>query len=1138
MGFSKPNRFTTCFKTKNGVSTKAFSESRLYIPFGLPAMSKIEGLNGVLEMARVKEKKYEWLDAAKLYAQAFGAVEKKNLLRMGKIQEKIGHCFYRAAFQAESQEEFKRCMSSSVEAYGEAAELFERSEDPKKQARIILCRGMKSFRKSWLAEVSSERKALLDECWKLEKDALKVYEETGDKAGYGKACNELLVCLYDRSWLAWDLQELKNIEEVVIEYGEKAIEALSEVGDEYELARAYFMLAWHCACDEKMASIYESIEKQDEVTEKALVYAQRALEISEKTEDPYLIGMSNLTMGSVMSSDGDFESSTRYHEKALELGKSTRDNLVIAIACGYLAYEVWWKMNVEEDPEKRRNGYLKAFQYAEDAITHYHRVSYPFMTGGYFAHIESHLYLANDATNVDDKLALLVKSIEVGRNDFEQARNSGSPEVTYAVSHSLSKALYYLSIAETKIDEKRKLLEEASKYREEEISVAYRKYPFTIWNRGVSYSYSALIKAELAKIETNPQEKTDLVIKAVLDMETCLKLCDTAVNMWDQAPYLWGHSGTYRFWFGGILEQLYLLTGEKNHLERAIRVYEEAVQVWGKADLHSRMAETYWKVAKLYDHSAEYAEAAREFESASKEYRLAAEKIPQLKTLYTDHEMYMQAWSEIEKARHHHRRQEYGIAKEHFAKAADIHKSLRQWSYLAPNYSAWALVERAEELSREEQSEEALQTFEQAAQHFTETEESLQAELGKIVSLPEKQMATNMLKVTDLRHEYCKARIALEEARILDKKGDHHSSSEKYGSATETFTKISQASEFKRDQKEFAFLISLSKAWQKMTLAEAETSPTLYTEASKHFEEARDLSSNEKSKMLLLGHSRFCRALEAGTRFEDTRDEAIYSAAKKHMEAAENYYLKAGFKNASDYAKATYMVFDAYMYTHKAETETNPVKKAQYYQMAEKLLQTSAGAYMKAKHPEKSEEVKRLLEGVKEKRQLALSLSEVLHAPQITSTTTSFSTPTPTDEQAVGLERFEHADIQANLILRVKEVNVGEDVSFEMELINAGKAPALLVKVENVIPESFEVRKIPATYRVEDSFLNMKGKRLNPLKTEDVKIVVKPRSKGTFIMKPRVLYVDETGKYKFHEPEPLTITVKELGIKGWIKGER
>jgi hypothetical protein len=42
-----------------------------------------------------------------------------------------------------------------------------------------------------------------------------------------------------------------------------------------------------------------------------------------------------------------------------------------------------------------------------------------------------------------------------------------------------------------------------------------------------------------------------------------------------------------------------------------------------------------------------------------------------------------------------------------------------------------------------------------------------------------------MLKATDTRHEYCEARIAVEDAKILDKKGDHYSSSKKYGSAAE-----------------------------------------------------------------------------------------------------------------------------------------------------------------------------------------------------------------------------------------------------------------------------------------------------------------------------------------------------------------
>lgn len=141
-----------------------------------------------------------------------------------------------------------------------------------------------------------------------------------------------------------------------------------------------------------------------------------------------------------------------------------------------------------------------------------------------------------------------------------------------------------------------------------------------------------------------------------------------------------------------------------------------------------------------------------------------------------------------------------------------------------------------------------------------------------------------------------------------------------------------------------------------------------------------------------------------------------------------------------------------------------------------------------------------------------------------------------TAERAVKKPEGAPADIQANLILRAKEVKVGEDFSLDIEMVNNGEAPALLIKIENLIPERFRLIKEPEVYRVEDHVLNMKEKRLGPLKTLEVKLVLRPLTKGVFPLKPRILYLDETGKYKSHEPESVTITVKELGISGWIRG--
>jgi len=552
----------------------------------------------------------------------------------------------------------------------------------------------------------------------------------------------------------------------------------------------------------------------------------------------------------------------------------------------------------------------------------------------------------------------------------------------------------------------------------------------------------------------------------------------------------------------------------------------------------SRVAEAYWKAARLLDDRGDYNKGADNFELASKNYELVAEKIPQFKDLYKDYAVYMEAWSEIERARNHHEKQEYEAAREHFEKAAKMHGLLREWSYLAPNYSAWAQLERAEELSRKEQSEDAITTFEQGLKLFNESKELLQTRFSRIENPEEKLMVANMVKATDIRQKYCKARIAVEEARILDKKGDHYSSSQKYKSAADNFEQISQASESEQERREFKLIIALSRAWQKMTLAEAEASPASYVEASQLFEETKNFSPNEKTKMLLLGHSRFCRALEAGTKFADTRNVETYSEAIRCLESAANYYIKAGFPKASEYSEATKLLLDAYLHMDNAAKESDPERKTKLYAMAEKVLQTSAGSFMRAEHPEKREQVLGLLEKTRRERELAMSLNEVLHAPSIVSATSSFTTPTPSREEAVGSERFEHADIQANLIVKRKELKIGEPLNLEIELVNAGKGPALLIKVNEAIPEGFELIEKQDIYRIEDSYINMKGKRLDPLKTEDVRLVLKPKVQGTFALKPTILYIDENGKYKSHELEPVTIIVKELGIKGWLKGER
>jgi len=289
---------------------------------------------------------------------------------------------------------------------------------------------------------------------------------------------------------------------------------------------------------------------------------------------------------------------------------------------------------------------------------------------------------------------------------------------------------------------------------------------------------------------------------------------------------------------------------------------------------------------------------------------------------------------------------------------------------------------------------------------------------------------------------------------------------------------------------------------------------------------------------LALGNACFCKALESGTKFKMTPNDDLYTTAKQYMEMAAHHYTEAGFEAASKWTKATERLFDAYVYMRNAESEIDPEKKTKHYQLAEKHLDLAARLYETAGYVTKRDEILRHLERVREEKELLITPTEIMRTPSIVSATPTISAPTPTNEEAVGLEGFESANIQANLIIRPKEFRVGEDMNLEVELVNAGRRPALLIRTEQLIPEGFEIREKPEIYRVEDSYLNMKGRRLDPLKTEEVKLVLKALTRGTFTLKPRILYLDETGKFKSHDLEPATIRVKELGIAGWIKGER
>ena len=1093
-------------------------------------MSLDPSTEAILKEVKEQERKYRWFEAAKSYEQALRSKSEAVSFAAGTWQ-RIGVCYNLASRQTEDLEEFKKLRQLAVEAYKNAAKLFEK-EDLKNQGKSAQCNAIAEYIRSWLASSPSEKREMLDDCRTFGNMALEAFKNAGDELNYGKTCNNLLLCLFERLCIASDAREKQIITQEGIDYGNKAISVLSKHENKNELLLAYSTASlqnWYAA------NITEHEKKRKELAHKSLSYSEKAVALSKEVDNPYYTARSRwaATLCTLFFT-GKIESALEYAKEMLQQGSISRDNYLQGVASYLLAFVTDWMAPREEITDKKKKTFKEIIKYAEKAIHYLHLVSQDFIIAEtYRFYAESYSSLARVVeVDIEKKRALLEKSADIGRKGLEHAVRSGSPDAVGSTLHALSKALHFYSNLETRRDEKIKLLEEALVHRREYVNIAERSAPSNDWICGVGKNYEGLIKADLARMETDGDKKKAVLEDAISDMEDGVSRCGKWIAS-RHVPTLLAAVARFEDWFGGILNELHQLTEDKEILSRANSVYEDASKKFKEANLPSRLAETYWKMARNQDYLGDHQQATTNFENAFAAYKVTAQKIPHFVDFFLDYAVYMKAWSEIEKAKFAHKNGEYTTAMKHYEKTANLLKQSKSWSYLSSNFLAWSLLEQAEDLSRKEKSTESIETFKKATELFREAKRTLRVELDKIENTDEKDLAERLIKASDIREKYCLGRIAVEEAKILDRQGDHTSSSRKYESAAETFQKLAKV-DSEQTRKEVKPLICICQAWQKMMLAEARASPIMYEEAAELFKQANEHTLDQQTSLLALAHSSFCKALEAGTEFEITRDTIMHSTTKKHMETAANYYLKAGFKTASEYAKATQLLFDAYVYMDNAKKETDPEKEAKYYTMAEKVLQTSAGSYMKANHPEKNEQVQRLLEKVREERELAVSLGEVLHAPTITSSTASFGTLTPTEEMAVGLERFEHADVQAKLVQHQKEIRVGEDFNLEMQIVNVGKEAVLMTKVEEILPSGFQLVEKPEYFHFEDAYLNMNGKRLDPMKTEEIRLVLRSFEKGTFEMRPRLVCVDETGHQMLRGPEPVTITVSEVVLPGRI----
>jgi len=119
-------------------------------------MSKSRSLQHITDLAEQKGKKYCWVEAAELYEKALHMLSERDFLRKGEIQEKIGFCLHRAAFQAESKDGFRQGIQRAIESYDKAQRIY-REREGEQQARMLRARALVSYLGYWLRVILLKR---------------------------------------------------------------------------------------------------------------------------------------------------------------------------------------------------------------------------------------------------------------------------------------------------------------------------------------------------------------------------------------------------------------------------------------------------------------------------------------------------------------------------------------------------------------------------------------------------------------------------------------------------------------------------------------------------------------------------------------------------------------------------------------------------------------------------------------------------------------------------------------------------------------------------------------------------------------------------------------------------------------------
>ena len=579
---------------------------------------------------------------------------------------------------------------------------------------------------------------------------------------------------------------------------------------------------------------------------------------------------------------------------------------------------------------------------------------------------------------------------------------------------------------------------------------------------------------------------------------------------------------------GDICYELMICSCEKAEKRRNSRIskryFHQAIKTSKRFGWNEKIAESSWRIAQVFDKEGNFSQSALHYLQAHEAYEKVRESTGNF-TSYSAPSKYMLAWTNIERAKLAHRASEFDRASELYKEAANLISSTRRWQSRAHLYVAESLIEKSEKESLSENTQSAIDYFAEAVQALAELKSELKND--------ESEDSKSFLLLAEQMTSFCKARMILEKSKEAYRIGDTEESIKGLSRAEEMFFELAENSAVSDSlgSNELTSLASLCNALTKFQTAQIGGNSKLYLDARETFGKAAEESKSKTLKPLLSGLANFATFLYYSKQIEDSLETGLdiekIMECNKALDSAAVVFRKLGNKSFLNMLKASKHILDGTLKMNAAEREMGSTSvKAKLYREAQRSLSRASRYYELLGSSKRVKESLRMIGAVRSHQKLIPLAHDII--AEIASNQiiyTAISSASLFDQSPENSAReLDSAFVVLDLNISKPFMTLEESMILELSLSNIGKEGAITVRIDEVLPEGFEViesmnplskdRSLSFAYRIE------------PGTSKKLVLTAKTQTTGEFIWHPALVYLDGSRNYKITRAQTAKVVVE------------